>query len=447
MNTRAIAAKILALVIRDRRSLTELFHQQLPNALADRDRGLVKEYCYGVLRWYERLKIIADLLVYKPLKARDQEITSLLLLGLYQLIYLKTPPYAALSETVAAAQTLKRPWAKGLINQALHQFLNHPEKFLERADAVEPGQFSHPQWLITLLKSAWPAHWQAILTANNSAGPMFLRVNPQQNSRDQYLQKLQQQNIDAAPVVDLPQAIYLPLPRAVGDLPGFNDGCCSVQDLASQLAAQLLDVQPQQRVLDACAAPGGKACHILEIQPDLAQLLAIDHDPDRLQRITENMERLKLTARGRLLAADAAKPETWWDGELFDRILLDAPCSGTGVIRRHPDIKILRKPDDIASYTQQQTTLLQALWPLLKVNGRLLYTTCSVFPQENEQVIQHFCQIHPDAKPQPIATNFGIAQTLGRQLFPTPQSHDGFYYALIVKVPDATLPPMHLNLQ
>lgn len=433
MNTRAIAAQILAGVIRDKHSLTEEFQQKLPVNLADRDRSLVKEYCYGVLRWYFRLKIIADSLLYKPIKARESEIAALLLLGLYQLIYLKTPPHAAVSETVSAAQVLKKTWAKGLINQALQQFLREPDKFLQKADVSAVGKFSHPQWMTTALKKAWPEQWQAILTANNLQAPMFLRVNPLQNTRDDYKQRLQQHAIAATEVADLPQALCLEHPQAVASLPGFSEGSCSVQDLASQYIVNLLDLQPGLHVLDACAAPGGKTAHILETAPNLAELVAIDQDPERLERVKENIQRLKLRTPLQLFAADAAEPAQWWDGQLFDRILLDAPCSGSGVIRRHPDIKILRQVNDIVAYAEQQWVLLSALWPLLKPGSRLLYTTCSIFAEENEQVVQRFCQTHADAQPLPVAIPVGIPQKMGHQLLPDPQANDGFYYAILLK--------------
>lgn len=433
MNTRAIAAKILAGVIRDKQSLTELFHQKLPTALSDRDRGLTKEYCYGVLRRYDRLKIIADALVYRPIKSKEQEIISLILMGLYQLIYLNTPPHAAVSETVAAARTLKKSWATGLINQALHQFLKRSDFFLEKADASETGKFSHPQWMIDTLKIAWPAQWELILQANNQQAPMFLRVNAQKNSRDAYRERLQKQSITAFPIDALPQALCLQQPQSVENLPGFKQGCCSIQDLASQYIIPLLDLQPGQRILDACAAPGGKTGHILEASPNLSTLVAVEKDSARLQLVKENIERLNLGTPTQLLLADAAHPATWWDGQQFDRILLDAPCSGTGVIRRHPDIKILRKAEDIAAYARQQSVLLTALWPLLKPSGRLLYTTCSIFPEENVQVMNRFCQSHADANALPVSIPAGIPQKIGLQLLPEPKAHDGFYFALLEK--------------
>ncbi len=434
MNTRFVAAKILTEVIRDKRSLTEVLKYKIPPSLPDRDHSLVKEICYGTLRYYHRLKVIADLLVYKPIKSREQELLCLLLIGLYQLIYLQTPAYAALSETVAATHFLKKSWAKGLINQALHQFLKAPDFFLQKADETPVGKFSHPEWLILDLQKAWPNQWSEILLANNQHPPLFLRVNVQKNSREEYLQRLTEKEIKAVIVEDLPQALRLEQAISVEKLPGFFDGSCSVQDLASQYIINFLDLAPGQSVLDACAAPGGKSSHILETMPRLSQFTAIDHDMKRLKLVEENLKRLKLKHDNiRFCHADAAKTETWWDGKLFDRILLDAPCSGTGVIRRHPDIKILREPEDIARYKEQQLQLLSALWPLLKSGGRLVYTTCSVLPEENEKMVFGFCQEHPDANPQSIALKTGFPQKIGYQLLPSPELQDGFYYAVLNK--------------
>ncbi len=434
VNSRAIAAQILAGVIRDRRSLAELLRQKIPDTLAARDQALVKEYCFGVLRWYERLKSIAALLVYKPLKSREQEIAALLLVGLYQLIYLNTPSHAAVSETVAAAQVLKKAWAKGLINQGLRQFLKRKNFFLEKADADETGRFSHPQWMIDAIKAAWPGYWESILTENNHQAPLFLRVNLRKNSREEYRLRLRQHQINSFIVEDLPAALRLEQPLAVELLPGFSEGRCSVQDPASQYIVELLNLKPQQRILDACAAPGGKTCHILEAAPDLAELIAIDQNADRLRRVEENIVRLQLSSTAlRLLAADASDPKQWWDGRQFDRILLDAPCSGTGVIRRHPDIKILREPSDIMAGARQQMRLLTVLWPLLKPGGHLLYTTCSIFTEENTETIESFCRDHHDAVSLPVALKPGIPQKIGHQLLPVAQGSDGFYYALLTK--------------
>ena len=293
MNARAIAAKILAAVVKDQRSLTELFRDALPSSLSSRERSLVKEYCYGSLRWHYRLQIIAEQLIYKPLKLKDQDVSELLLLGLYQLIYLQTPSYAAVSETVAAAQVLKKPWAKGLINQALRKFLRDADSFQKKADAGEVGRYAHPQWLIKKLQSAWPEHWQNILAANNVAAPMFLRVNTQQTTVKALQQRLQENNIETSVIIDLPQALRLIKPQPVQEIPGFEQGLISVQDLASQYVVQLLDLDATQFVLDACAAPGGKTAHILETHPHLTKLVAIERDPIRLQLIERKSKSVK----------------------------------------------------------------------------------------------------------------------------------------------------------
>ncbi len=434
MNTRAIAAKILTAVIRDHQSLTEALNLKLSLLKADdRDSALVKQYCYGTLRWYHRLKSIAQTLLHKPLKSHHQDIDTLLLVGLYQLIYLNTPHYAAVSETVAAANILKKPWAKGLINQCLNQFIRDSNRLLQQADSTLVGKFSHPQWMIERIQTDWPEQWQTILLANNQQAPMFLRVNQQQINREQYILQLQGKQINANAVTELPQALQLEQALSVEDLPGFKNGLCSVQDLASQYVVNLLDCQPGFRVLDACAAPGGKACHILETQPNL-KLIALDQDPNRLKLIESNRQRLQLSSTAlQLLAADASRPELWWDGQPFDRILLDAPCSATGVIRRHPDIKILRQPEDIGVYAQQQYALLAVLWPLLRAGGKLVYSTCSIFAEENEQVALRFYQNTPEAQPMPFSIDRAAPQKIGCQLLPDPQANDGFYYAVFIK--------------
>lgn len=434
MHTRAIAAKILAGVIRDRKSLTELMQKYIPLKLSTRDQALIKELCFGVCRWYSRLAYIADQLLYKPIKEKEAEIAVLLWMGLYQLIYLSTPPYAALAETVEAAAVLKKTWAKGLINQALRRFLENSTVLLQKADAGLSSRFAHPDWMIDELKTAWPHDWQEILHANNEHAPLFLRVNLQKCSREDYLQLLKNAGIEAFAVDDLPQAIRLLSPAKVQDLPGFAQGFFSVQDLASQYVLPVLDLLPGQRVLDAAAAPGGKTTHILEAANFISQLIAIDCDSDRLKRIEENCQRLQLSQNLlKCIAADAAHTQSWWDGRGFDRILLDAPCSATGVIRRHPDIKLLRRYQDIVQCVEQQSVLLNSLWPLLKPGGYLLYTTCSIFPLENEKNIENFCLSHADASVLPVRLNVGLEQKYGRQLLPLTQSHDGFYFSLLLK--------------
>lgn len=434
MNTRAIAAKILAGVIRDRRSLTELLQKYIPSKLSSRDQALIKEFCFGVCRWYYRLIKIADQLLYKPIKNKEAEISALLCIGLYQLIYLSIPTHAAVAETVEAAAVLKKNWAKALINQALRRFAENSATLLPKAEESLSGKFAHPSWMIEELKSAWPNDWQAILTANNEHAPLFLRVNLQKCSPQDYMTLLKKAGIEAVVVDGLPQAIRLLHPLKVQELPGFAQGYFSVQDIAGQHVIPILDLQPKHRVLDASAAPGGKTTHLLETAHFISQLIAIDNDAERLKKIAENCQRLGLNQKLlQCIAADAADTESWWDGNLFDRILLDAPCSATGVIRRHPDIKILRQAEDIEPCVKQQATLLNALWPLLKPGGYLLYTTCSIFPLENDLNIENFCLSHSDARIVPVQLQEGSAQRFGRQLLPKTDSHDGFYFSLLLK--------------
>lgn len=434
INARAVAVKVLLAVIQKNHSLTEALDSILPARLDRRDIALIKQYCYGTLRWYFRLKSIAKNLIYKPLKARDQDIELLLILGLYQLIYLNTPHYAAISETVEATIAFKKIWAKGLINQALHQLIRHLEQHLKTADETLMGKFSHPQWMIDKLQRAWPCQWQDILLANNQPPPFFIRVNLLRVSREQYQCQLAELSVQSQFYPQLSQALRLETALSVDELPGIEQGSCSVQDLASQYVVTLLDCRSGLRILDACAAPGGKTCHILETYPQRLNLMAIDRDPQRLKLVEENLQRLQLSANAlKLLSADARKPDLWWDGQPFDRILLDAPCSGSGVIRRHPDIKILRKPDDIANYAQQQYELLTALWPLLIPGGRLVYTTCSIFPEENVEVTKRFSQNFADARPLLVEVEATIPQTIGCQLLPSITGGDGFYYAVFIK--------------
>ncbi len=420
MNTRTIAVRILIEVIQKKRSLPAAFEKILLPGLSQRDVSQVKQFCFGVLRYYHRLWIIVQGLMYKPLKNAHKDVEILILLGLYQLIYLNTPQYAAVSETVASANDLKKPWMKGLVNQALQNYLRHSAKYMEKADSTLTGKFSHPEWLIAQLRKDWPVEWQSILTANNTQAPMFLRINPQRISREKYLEKLKQQQIESLIIEELPHAIQLSSGQSVESLPGFYEGEFSVQDLASQYLYKILDIKDGQRVLDACAAPGGKTSLILENFPQLKEIIAIEKESERADLIQENLRRLQLTERVKVITADAAEPNQWWDGVAFDWILLDAPCSGTGVIRRHPDIKLLRQPEDIAAYHQQQIQLLSQLWPLLNPGGKLLYTTCSVLKEENENVIKNFCLGCQEA-----------AIKYSHQLLPVENGPDGFYYVLL----------------
>lgn len=430
MSARTAAVTVLTQVLNQGSSLSSAMPPVLTKLHPSTERALAQEMCYGMLRWYPRLAAVLDCLLDKPLKARDADVRCLLLLGLYQLIYTRIPDHAAVTETVAAAKALSKPWASGLVNAILRGFLRDRDRLLSEADRDETAATAHPAWLLEEIKTAWPDDWRAIIAANNQRPPMTLRVNARQTRRDDYLAKLAQAGMTASSAPHTTHGVILDQPVDVERLPGFGTGEVSVQDAAAQLAAMLLDVRPGQRVLDACAAPGGKTAHLLELQPDI-DLTALDSDAGRLRRVEENLRRLRLPAR--VIQGDAALPDAWWDGAPFDRILLDAPCSATGVIRRHPDIKFLRRPEDIDALAQTQTRLLEALWPLLKPGGMLLYATCSILPQENERRITRFLAAHADAAEQVIGAEWGRPVSAGRQILPGEDNMDGFFYARIQK--------------
>jgi len=384
--------------------------------------------CYGVCRHYHHLDFILGKLVAKPIK--DMEIKALILVGLYQLQFMRVKPHAAVSETVLAVGN--RKWAKGLVNALLRTYLREQAKLEEQASNVATAAWSHPAWLLRLLQEDWPEQAAQIFLANNLQAPMALRVNLAKIDRQAYLQQLNARNITANCVDFCPSAVVLDNAVAVDELPGFASGLVSVQDTAAQLATELLILQPGQRVLDVCAAPGGKTAHILEAQAQLQVLTAVDIDAARLQKVGDNLQRLSLAAK--LICGDAAEPQSWWDGQVFERILLDAPCSATGVIRRHPDIKLLRRADDIAQLQTLQKSILNAIWPLLAKDGILLYATCSILKQENEQQIMAFLAGHDDAEEMPCPDHWGASAIAGRQILPGQSGMDGFYYARLRKL-------------
>lgn len=425
---RAAAARVVDGVVHGGRSLDA----ELADArVADRDRPLLWAICYGVLRQHWRLRETIDALLDRPLKSRDRIIESLLAVGLYQLTDTRVPPHAAVSLTVEAARVLRRPQHAGVVNACLRNFQRRPPE--PEASPTEEVRFNHPAWLIERLREAWPADWQRLLAANDAHAPMWLRVNARVSDTAGYLAEL---GGEGSLLAGFDQAIRLPTPRPVAELPGFDHGRVSVQDAAAQLAAPWLLAAGGQRILDACAAPGGKTAHLLELSPPGAVLTAVDVDPDRLEVARENLARLNLSAR--LVGGDAASPGDWWDGAPFDRILLDAPCSATGVIRRHPDIRLLRRAADIDPLTVRQRDLLAALWPLLAPGGRLLYVTCSVLPAENEQVVGDFLEAHADAREDSLLPNYNIRDVMyrracGFQILPGRNDLDGFYYACLTK--------------
>jgi 16S rRNA (cytosine967-C5)-methyltransferase len=428
---RAAAARVVTEVARQRRYLDEALAQVLAQGDGDSIRPLVQEVAYGTLRWYHALDAIATQLLREPLKSRDADVHALLLGGLYQLRHMRTAPHAAVDETVRAARILGKDWARGLLNACLRSYLRQRDSLEATIARSTAARLSHPVWLLAALQAAYPERWESIAAANNERPPMTLRVNGARVSRDDYLARLAGRGVGALPTTLAPSGIVLQAPLPVDQLPGFAEGLVSVQDEAAQLAAPLLDVQAGQRVLDLCAAPGGKTAHLLESVPDAGEVVAVDVDAERLTRLHQNLQRLGLKAR--VVCGDATEPCAWWDQQGFDRILLDAPCSATGVIRRHPDIKLRRQPEDLAMLAATQGHMLARVWPLLNRGGKLLYVTCSVLPVENEQPIERFLSAHTDAEALPLALSAGVARGPGRQLLPDGDRTDGFYYACIAK--------------
>lgn len=432
MKARAVAAKVLTEVTHARTSLSQALPKWLLKLGEDSERAFVQELCYGVLRWLPRLEAVLEVLLDKPLRSRDQDIHCLLLIGIYQLLYLRVADHAAVDETVSAAWELKKAWAKNLVNGVLRQLQRNKDDIINRIDRRPIARFAHPHWLLEQIQQSWPDHWEQIIVANNQRPPMVLRVNLSTTTRPDYLDKLRKVGIEASVMPHAASAICLKRPVDVLRLPGFSDGKVSVQDTAAQLAAPLLHLAPEQRVLDVCAAPGGKTLHILESEPALEGLVAVDIDEQRLIKLQENLARVG-GCRVKTITADVEQASLWWDNKPFERILLDAPCSASGVIRRHPDIKILRQPTDIKALCKKQQKILNAMWPLLKTGGILLYVTCSILPQENERQIAAFLQGHTDANHIVIEAEWGMERAFGRQILPGDDNMDGFYYACLEK--------------
>lgn len=429
-DARAAAALAVADVLGGR-SLSDALPAR-NRSVSDKDRALVAELAYGVCRWQPRLQPLALGLFSKPPKAKDSDILALLMVGLHQLLNMRTPAHAAVGETAGAARALGKSWAVNLVNASLRTFQRESDGRLAQVDAAPAARRALPVWLHDAISSAWPDQIDAIAEACLQHPPMTLRVNRRQTDARSYAATLLAAGIDARPVRGAPDALQLAKPVDVSRLPGFGDGAVSVQDAGAQLAAPLLDARPGHRVLDACAAPGGKTAHLLEHVDDL-QMTAVDIDPARLDRVGETLHRLDLQAE--LAAADAATPPAQWREQPFDRILLDAPCSATGVLRRHPDIRQLRRARDIDALADRQAAILDALWPCLKPGGKLLYVTCSILPMENVNQIEAFMQRHRDASALPLPDAWGHAQAVGRQTLPGEATMDGFYYALLERRP------------
>lgn len=425
---RAIAARVVCAVIDEGVSLKAELGRQLPGVRDSRDRALVEAMCFEALRWRRPYEHALDAWMSRPLPARERRVHALLLVGLAQLLAMKLPPHAALSATAEAARLVGGGKLVGLVNALLRRATREPLPVPDSAAA----RSSHPDWLHARLVSDWPRDVERILEANNTAAPMWLRVNARQGTREAYARALGEAGLAFA----LPEwpdcAIRLETPVPPTLLPGWNQGAVSVQDLSAQLAALALSPEEGARVLDACAAPGGKAAHLLEATPGL-DLVALDRDAGRLDRVMETLKRLDLDRGVRAMAADAAQTSQWWDGRGFDAILLDAPCSATGIIRRQPDIKWHRREADIAALARQQARLLDALWPTLRPGGRLLYVTCSILREENAFQVEAFLGRTADARALALPGAFGRADGPGFQRLPGHEGGDGFFHALIGK--------------
>lgn len=421
-SARATAVRILGEVLDPQRVQPQ--ERDEGDALDLRDRGFARYLAFGVLRWLTPLEWLAGQLLSRPLKARDRDVERLILIGLFQLWKGGTQPHAAVHATVEATRELGKNWASGLVNAVLRGFQRRREQLLAELDGL-PQRHAHPGWLLRTLQADWPDDWASIVAANNQPPPLWLRVNRQRSSRDAYCESLAAAGLQALPSSESAEAVRVEPAVPVAELPGFAQGQVSVQDAAAQLAPDYLAAVPGQRVLDACAAPGGKTCHLLERTPGI-DLTALDRDATRARLIHENLDRLGLECR--VIVADAARVDDWWDGQPFDRILLDAPCSATGVIRRHPEIKWLRDSEQVDEAVRGQQRLLEALWPLLKPGGILVYATCSVIKRENSQQIDEFLRRHTDTAGPPS----GAAQR-ERQILPGEQDMDGFYYARLLK--------------
>lgn len=426
---RTAAARLLCAVVDQGVSLGD---QLAPAAaqIAARDRGLFQEMVYGAVRWHLRLDGFARRLLQKPLKARDRDLHCLLLVGLYQLLYMRLPDYAAISSTVQGARLLGKPWAVGLLNGALRNCQRQADELATQVDTDPQSRYAHPAWLLQTLQQDWPDQWQQLVAANNARAPMTLRVNLLRGSRTNYIARLAEAGLAAHPAPHAVAGVVLEEPVDVERLPGFAAGDVSVQDAAAQLTADLLPISADARVLDACAAPGGKTALLLERYPQ-ARITAVDRDPQRLEKVRETLARLGLQATVR--AADAGHPAAWSSAEAFDHVLLDAPCSATGVIRRHPDIKVLRRATDIEQLAAQQAALLDGVWPLLEPGGILLYSTCSVLARENATQVAAFIARHGDVEELPIDVGWGRPRAHGRQILPGDDDMDGFYFALLRK--------------
>ena len=429
MTARALATKVLAQIVRDHKTIKAAFAGTAPEDMSQRDRAFAQELVYGVCRWYFDLDQLLNQRLNKPLRTKDQDIHCLLLVGLYQLIHLDTPQHAIVKETVAVTKDLNKNWAKGLVNACLRSAIREHTK--ENWNAENAVALNQPPWLKTKIQTDWPQQCQPVLAAYCQRPPLSVRVNLSRISRVDYLELLADADIEACALAHAPSAVRIKNPQPMMTLPGFDKGLISAQDQAAQLAIDLLDPRPGERILDACAAPGGKTCHCLEKADGDLTLIALDNEQERLDLVAQNLARQQYEAR--LICADAADLNNWWDGVSFDKVLLDAPCSASGVIRRHPDIKLHRTPNDIEALADLQFKILDGLWLTLRPGGCLLYVTCSIFKCENDEVIERFRAQRDDCEVAKIPVSWGRTTTHGRQILPGDDDMDGFYFAHLRK--------------
>lgn len=423
-NLRSMAAQAVEQVVEQGQSLSNIL-PPLQQKVSDKDKALLQELCFGVLRVLPQLDWLINKLMSRPMTGKQRTVHYLIMVGFYQLLHTRIPAHAALAETVEGAVAIKRPQLKGLINGVLRQFQRQQDALLAEF-AASDSRYLFPAWLLTRLQKAWPQQWQQIVEASNQRPPMWLRVNRQHHTRDSWLALLEESGLQGFTHADYPDAVRLAAPAPVTALPGFAEGWVTVQDASAQGCVTFLAPENGERILDLCAAPGGKTTHILEAAPQ-ANVLAVDIDEQRLSRVYDNLKRLGIKAE--VKQGDGRYPAQWCGDEKFDRILLDAPCSATGVIRRHPDIKWLRRDRDIPELAQLQSDILDAIWPHLKPGGTLVYATCSILPEENRQQVAAFLKRTPDAQ----LSQTGTPEQPGQQNLPGAEEGDGFFYAKIIK--------------
>ncbi len=434
---RLAAALAIADILKIGCNLHEALHQHTQQITDSRDKALVHELTYGVLRLLPKLQRYAANLISYKLKPKDLDVECLLLIGIYQLDSLRVPDHAAVNQTVAAARQLGKPWASGFVNAILRNFQRRQTQ-LHTLESQAAVTHCFPEWLAKRIYNDWPEMAPQIMQASDCHPPMWLRVNLGRISRADYIKQLVAVGLTARPYPNIPAALILDQTISMDTLPGFNEGLVSIQDGAAQLAALLLEAKPKANILDACAAPGGKTGHLLECYPE-SSVTAVEKNTERLKLLCQNLARLNLKARTILaditsntIKQDRDEISNWTDRQ-YDYILLDAPCSATGVIRRHPDIKWLRRSTDIAHLVATQNHLLDCLYAQLRPGGCMLYITCSILAQENHEVVLKFLQRTPDAKEWPLDVTWGHACSVGRQILPGEQKMDGFYFARLVK--------------